>query len=832
MELTRRGFFGWTGAVAAAAAGCQGIRALGDIQAATYQAEMLPQGIEGWVASVCQQCPGGCGILVRTVTAVEDGVKRAVKIEGNPYHPISRGTLCPKGAAGLQALYDPDRITTPLRRAGNRGEGKWHPIGWDEALAIVAERLRDLRARGEAHTLLAIAGQARGLMPALLQRFLEAYGSPNYVTTAHGCEASRQVMRLTQGIDEPIAYDLERASYVLAFGAGLLESGWSPVRQARAFANLRQGTPGRRARVVHVDPRLSVSAAKADEWIPIRPGTDGALALGLAHVIVGEGLYDKEFVAERTFGFEDWRDAAGPTRLGFKSLILAEYRPEAVAAITGVPIATIVRVAREFAAARPALALGGSGASLHTNGLYNRLAIQALNALVGSVEAPGGTTAQRRPPVAPMPPVRRDAAAARGLAMPRLDGAGTAGAPLAASAIHALPEAVRAGRPHRPGALLLYYANPAYSSPEFARAPELFQRIPFIVSFSPFLDETARHADLVLPDHTYLERWQDDPVEAVWGPPVLGVRQPAVEPRHQTRHTGDVIIRLAQALGGSVAEAFPWKDFQDLLRAAFQGVAEARRGLVMTTPFEEARQRRQAEAGFWIPSYKTFDEFWSQLAERGGWWDPAALSRSPLEAFRTPSGKYEFFCQGLVRIVERAGGPGTRRAGDPAARDAAMAALGVAARGDRAFLPHYEEPPFIGDPKDFPLHLVTYKPMALMGSRTANQPWLAEIPAGGPTRAWEAWVEINPETAHKLGIRDRDLVWVESPAGKVRLRARLTAGVHPDVVAVPYGAGHEAGGRWAEAWGANPNRVVVAEADRLAGAPALMATRVRITKVS
>jgi len=833
MNVTRRGFFGWAGAVAATAAGCQRIRALGDIQAATYQGEMPPQGIEGWVASVCQQCPGGCGILVRTITANEDGKKRAVKIEGNPFHPVSRGNLCPKGVAGLQALYDPDRLRGPLKRSGPRGSGRWEPIGWDEALATAAERLRDLRARGEAHSLVAIAGNVRGLMPALLERFLEAYGSPNYVTTAHGCETSRQLMRLTQGLDEPIAYDLERTSYVLTFGAGLLEAGNSPVRQARAFANLRQGTPGRRARIVHVDPRLSVSAAKADEWVPIRPGTDGALALGIAHVIVSEGLYDKAFVGERAFGFEDWRDGAGSMRLGFKSLVLTEYRPEAVAVITGVPVATITRVAREFAGARPALALAGSGASLHTNGLYTRLAIHALNALVGSVEAPGGTTAQRRPPVASMPPVRRDAVADRGLTMPRLDGAGTHRAALAASAIHLLPESLRTGKPYPAGALLLYYANPAYSSPGFVRAPEILDRIPFIVSFSPFLDETTRHADLVLPDHTYLERWQDDPVEAVWGPPVLGVRQPTVEPRHQTRHTGDVIIQLARALGGVVAEAFPWKDFPELLRAAFQGVAEARRGLIMTTAFEEARQRRLAEAGFWLPSYKTFEEFWSQIAERGGWWDPADLPSGTGEAFRTPSGKYEFFCLGLGSGLERPGhrAPSGRGTNPATIREAALTALGVVARGDKFFLPHYEPPRFAGEPKEFPLHLVTYKPMTLMGSRTANQPWLAEIPAGGPTRAWEAWVEINPETAHTLGIHDREPVWVESPAGRVRLRARLTPGVHRDVVAVPYGSGHEAGGQWAEAWGVNPNRVVADESDRAAGAPALMATRVRITKV-
>ena len=125
MKVTRRGFFGWTGAVAAAAVtGCERMRTLSNVGAATYEAEVPPQGLESWVASVCQQCPGGCGILVRTITAVEDGKKRAVKIEGNPVHPISRGSLCPKGTAGLQAPYDPDRLKGPLRRSGPRGSGQ------------------------------------------------------------------------------------------------------------------------------------------------------------------------------------------------------------------------------------------------------------------------------------------------------------------------------------------------------------------------------------------------------------------------------------------------------------------------------------------------------------------------------------------------------------------------------------------------------------------------------------------------------------------------------------------------------------------------------------
>jgi anaerobic selenocysteine-containing dehydrogenase len=836
MNLTRRGFIGWTGAVAAAAAGAQTVRAIGDLQAATYEAEVLPQGIEGRVASVCQQCPGGCGILVRTITGVEDGVKRAVKIEGNPHHPISRGNICPKGVAGIQALYDPDRFRGPMKRVGARGQGQWQPVSWDEAIATVVQHLQDLRATGEAHTLLLMAGQIRGLMQSLVLRFLEAYGSPNYLSTASGFDAARQTLLLTQGVAEPIAYDLENSAYILSFGANLLEAGWSPVRQARAYGHLRQGTPGRRGRLVQVEPRLSVTAAKADEWIPVRPGTDGALALAMAHVIVSEGLFDREFVETWTFGFEDWRDPAGASHLGFRSLVLNDYRPEAVSALTGVPIQTIVRVAREFAATRPAVALAERGAGFYTNGLYNRLAIHALNALVGSIEVQGGTVTQRRPPFTPLTPVTRDTAAVRGLAAPRIDGAGypalsglgAAKSPLTSSALPSLPEALRTGSPYRANALFLYYANPAYSVPEFVRSPDLLNRIPFIVSFSPFPDETSRYADLILPDHTYLERWQDDPIEATWGPAVLGLRQPAISPRHQTRHTGDVLIQIAQGLGGAVAAAFPWKDFSEVLKDSFREVAGAQRGLIMTSPFEEARQRRQADAGFWLPTYKTFDEFWNQVAERGGWWDPAYPFGDRERAFRTPSGKFEFFSQTLRQRLDALARRGPASGGG---LDGVLRALDIRARGDRVFLPHHEAPRFVGEEKEFPLHFIMSKPMSLASTRTANQAWLAEIPDVRTSRPWEIAVEINPETAHKLGVKDGDEVWLESPAGRLRLRARLYQGIAPEVVHVPFGSGHGAGGRFAEAWGANPNRLVGGEADRLAGTPALFATRVRITKV-
>ncbi|MBI4552200.1 MAG: molybdopterin-dependent oxidoreductase, partial [Candidatus Latescibacteria bacterium] len=236
-------------------------------------------GVEQWVRSVCGQCPAGCGLNVRVV----DG--HAVKIEGNELCPVSRGGLCPKGAAGLQALYDPDRLVGPVQRLGPRGSGRWKRIGWEEALRIVATRLGALRQQGQPQSVVWLTGRQSGMIGQLLRRFCEAYGTPNFLEIPDLYdETSTLVAWATHGIAAPLGYDLEHTAYLLSFGSPILESWRSPVWANRAYGRLRRGRPDRRGRFIQVESRLSPTAAKADEWIPINPGTEAALALGIAHV--------------------------------------------------------------------------------------------------------------------------------------------------------------------------------------------------------------------------------------------------------------------------------------------------------------------------------------------------------------------------------------------------------------------------------------------------------------------------------------------------------------------------------------------------------------------
>ena len=819
MAVSRRGFLGLTGAGATglAVSGCSP-RGLADFLELTEEDRRVPGGPERWVTSVCGQCDGGCSIRVRTVG------DRAVGVTGNPLYPLNRGGLCPKGLAGLQALYDPDRVRGPLRRVGARGEGRWESIAWDEAIGSVAQTLREIRERGEAHTVAFLSGECRGLMDALIARFCRAYGTPNDVRKASRAVLGQALARhCTQGTHAPLAYDLEHTNYLLSFGAPLLDAYVSPVHWLRAYGELRQGPQGqvgRKPKIVQIEPRLSVTAAEADEWVPVNPGTEGALALGIAYVLIREGLYDAAFVASRTFGFDDWQDASGRRHAGFKRLVLEEHHTDETARITGVPVATILRIAKEFASHRPAVALGEMTAS---NAVYSAMAVHALNALVGSIDVPGGVVFPREVPLKALPEVELDGAAAQGIARVRLDGASTRSSPLARDAPGALPEAILEGKPYRANALFLYYTNPLFSSPEPARVRRAFEKVPLIVSFSPFLDESAAYADLILPDHTYLERWQDDPAPLVGPYTLLGLRQPVVKPRHDTMHTGDVLLKLAHALGDPVARSFPWSDFPEALRHSLSGVFEARRGAIVERYDHKPWAALLQERGWWYPTCRTFEEFWAQLAEKGGWWDPTYYFGEWDRIFQTPSGRFEFYSTTLERALAEA------VQGDEAKLDAMLTDLKLAARGDRAYLPHFEPPRRAGDEGEYPLQLHVMRLMPLSEGRNAEQPFLQEIVGPHVHVRWDSWVEINPQTARALGIADGDPVWVESAVGKVETQARLYPGAMPGVVNMPANLGHTQG-RWAKGIGANPMELAANEHDRLAGLAATAAIRVRVRK--
>ncbi len=746
------------------------------------------------LASACLLCPSRCGIRGRVV----DG--RLVRIDGNPLHPLSRGGLCPRGAAGVQLQYFPDRVTAPLVCIGPRGSGSWRRISWDAAVGTLAERLARLRASGAPQSLAVLAGYCAGSMEDLWRHFLRAYGSANYAAEAYP-DGTDAVMAAMHGVARRPAYDLDRATLVVSFGAPLFEAWWSPAQAAVAFGGGGGHAAGGRAarpRFVQIDTRFSRTAARSTEWVGVKPRTHAILALGIAYVLIREERVDSAFLAQHVSGYEDWSDGAGRHE-GYRSAVLRGYRTEEVSAATGVSVERIVSLARAFADGPRSVAVCGSDVTLAPDGLLAGLAVHSLNVLVGSINREGGVLVSDDPPLAAIGPLVADDAARAGLARGPLVG----DPPLAAGGERgsALSDGIAAAAPGAVQALLLYYANPLASASRPDAWAAALQRVSLVVSFSPFLDETARQADLIIPDLLPYERWQDAPAPASYPYPAWGLARPLVAPPSDARATGDLLLALAKRLGGTVAASLPHPDMATLLKVRARGLFEARRGMPFGDAFATEYQRQMEERGWWLGSVgkagRDFDSFWNAVLESGGWVDPFYDYADGGRMRRTPSRRIELMPDAVLRRLAPRAGPYDFMTG--------------AERRQAA-------------PSAYPLRLQPYRISTLASGTLGLAPWLAERPALFPDVHWVPWIEVNPATARSLGFDDGAMAWVASPRGRYRARVKHFPGAARDVVNAPYGLKHPDG----EA--ANPLRLLDGAADPLTGLPSWATTFVRLER--
>jgi anaerobic selenocysteine-containing dehydrogenase len=762
------------------------------------------KGEERYIATACAQCSAGCGIRVRVVEG------RAVKIEGNLACPVNMGGVGPRGLSGPQVLYDPDRVRQPLRRKGGRGAANptFEPVTWDAAYDELGARLKSLRDASNAHKLAIVCGRERGMTLELLRRFAQSFGTPNVFDGLSGGDGPvATACELMQGVREIPAFDWTRTRYILSLGSGLLEASCQSVYFARAQGQMRRGRNGVRAKIVHVGHARSRTAMNADEWLPARPGTHAAFALALAHVLVRDGLYDKDFVGEHGFGFEPWKGEDGREHAGFRQ-VLQEYPPERAATVCQVTPAVIERIAREMAEARPSFAIANSEELLASNGLSTAMAVHALNALLGSIDRPGGVLVQRAAPLAAWPELELDELATASLAHARLGSDDETRFPFGSPPLDALPAALTSGQADGLEALFFYYSNPLYARSQQREWRAALAKVPLIVSFTPFLDETAQEtADWILPDDTYLERFEDAAPAPSVGYAIFGIRQPTVERLHDTRATGDVVIQLAQRIGSPVQEALPWKDFKDAVKQRIVGLFQAKRGTIVE------------EKG---------SAFLKRLYEEGYWSEPDYVFEQWPEVLATPSGRFEFFSQRLLAAVaERAA-----RAQMPV--EGWLAHVGLPVDLDRVCMPAHEEIAWHGDEQRFPLLLLPYRPNTYAEGSGANLPWLQElhIHAGRPT--WTTEAEMHPSTASAANVRSGERVAIASANGnELEAVARLSTDVLPGIVRIAQGGGHTAFGRFATSWGDNVMKLVSATGVHpLAGACSLCDTRVQLRRLA
>jgi anaerobic selenocysteine-containing dehydrogenase len=688
---------------------------------------------------------------------VVDG--KAVQIKGNRASLVSEGEICPRGHIGLQVLYDPGRILSPLKRSQpKKGRGiapAWKPISWDQALEEIAGKLRILRDGSRPHHLLLFSGLNSRSNEDLLSRFAETFGTPNLVSgDGLDREAEKAGTWMADGHFDACAYDLDQTNYLLSFGADLLESEPPVARWLRKWGRLRREKPIR-TKVVDVKPRYSQTSSKSDEWIPIKPGTDAALAMAIAHVIFREELFDHKFVKEWTVGFDQYRQIA-----------LRDYSPETASKITGIPAETIYRIAREFARTRPALAIPGKGAIARPGGSYTGYAIHCLNALVGSIDVPGGILYQELPGYRPVPNVTQDDTAKKGSGQPSIDLHGTEGFPAARVVTNQVPRSVLAQKPYPIEMAMGFNSNFNMSAPATGQWEEALKKIPYYVHVAPFVSEMAEFADLVLPATTFFEEWGYDHTSPGAGSAEARIKQPVVNPMGESRSVGDILFRLAERVPGGMARAF-----SDLGNSA-----------------EEFVRLRTSSL---LP--------WEEFVKKGVWKGPAYQYSKYPRIFSTPSKKFEFVSGNL----------GTFRV--PSS-------------------PHYAELKWLGEEGKYPLILYPYQPLLTFGNGSQNYPWAQEIFLPMQGIGWASPAEINSETARSLNLRDRDEVWVESSFGKIRTRVKVSEGVLPGVVCIPWGQGHTSYGKWQKGIGCNPNEVIGIDFDVLSGQSAFFNTRVKVYK--
>ena len=516
-----------------------------------------PDGEVSFEETTCTLCPGGCRVKVRKVDS------RPIKIEGVEGSPVNDGGVCILGLSALQLLFGPARVRTPLKRAGKRGEGKWVQISWEEAIGEVSAKLTELRGTGQAKSVGCITNGNKDVTSALFARFMEAYGSPNLYWQATAWDSYEENILRTLGLNGSAGFDLENSDYILSFGAGLLDGWGSPVRMFQAHSKWRENHDAH-VILVQIDAQLSNTAAKADKWLPINPGTEGAVAMAMAHVIITKGLYDRGYVNWSTTGFRD-----------FNRTVLAEYAPENVAKIA-CPIQQgdyakkwieeLESRAIAFAKAENPLALAGKGNGDRPVSQAELNAVQALNALVGSINRKkGGMVVVPDEARYPWPqPVLDAEARSFKPALVSVKGRKKYGA---SNLLSSLPKALNSSHEGLK-ALLVAGANPLYTLAATEETAAALQKIEYIVSFASQLNDTAAYADIILPDHIYLESTVDVPTPPGFAKPVFGLAKPVIAPVYKTKAMGDSLLEIAKTMGGNMAQSFPWGSFADALEHA------------------------------------------------------------------------------------------------------------------------------------------------------------------------------------------------------------------------------------------------------------------------
>jgi len=473
------------------------------------------KGDEKFIASICQSCPAKCNFSIRMMG------NRAIKVE-------TSNAGCPVGANALQLLYHPERVRQPLKKVGGKGNSRFKAVSWDEAIKDISAKIEKIRADKKGAAVAAVNGQNAQLTGQLVERLLKTIGSPNCFTEPGLAALSGAAVKATQNMDGALHYDFENSDYILSFGARLVEGWGEPARMNKVFT----GWKARKAKYVQVDTICSRSAAIADQWVPVKAGSEAALALGIAYYLLKMGKGS---------------NAANFGELA--KIINADFTPDKTSLLTGLKPEEIEKLAKDLAAAGNAVAVAGRGGWGVSSSTAEFVAVQALNSIIGSLGRRGGVMVAVNP----------------GLGEPAIDAA-AAESLKASKKLNGLDDYIKNGA--QPELVFINDADPVFKSVYGVQLAEKLAKTSMVVAFMPLINDTAQYADYILPTLSWVEMAAPKGKEAVAA-------------RFESRHAADALLQIAQKVKG-IDAAFAWKSYKDVIAAS--GKTEIRGAGNLTIP--------------------------------------------------------------------------------------------------------------------------------------------------------------------------------------------------------------------------------------------------------
>jgi anaerobic selenocysteine-containing dehydrogenase len=777
-----------------------------------------------WVPSTCQGCTTWCAIEF----FVQNG--RVVKVRGNQQSKSNEGYCCPKGHLQILELYDPDRVKVPMKRTNpNKGPNEnpgFVPITWDEALDTLATKMMELRNANEPHKFLFLRGRYSSYSTDHIYTGLsKIYGTPNSISHSSLCsEAEKFGPYYTEGFWGYRDYDVTKAKCLVIWGSDPLSSNRQIPNMINKFGEIIEN-----AKVITIDPRMSASAVKSHEWMPIQPGEDGALASALAHIILTEGLWNKEFVGDFNDGINKFIpgqtvDESSFTEVHTYGLVkwwnleLKDKTADWAEPITKLPKEQIIRVARAMGNAAPKTIVWlGPGPVMSPRGAYIAMAIHALNGLLGSVDNEGGTLRAMKvlsnsyPNVAPY----EDEIAANGLKYQKIDQRGykafpsmDAGKIGTAVVTNNVADAILASDPYDIKVILGVWCNFAFSGTQAQRWEEALKKVPFFCHVTTNASEMSHYADIILPAaHHATEKWSaSNSMANLYS--FISIQQPVVKRFWDVKaDENEIMWELSLKLkekGFSKLYDFYSTEFKDPDTSAIPTNAEE--FAIFSTKFRTK------------PSYDTIGG-WDKFKEIGIVSSEKYVYKKTWDNMGTVTKKFEFYSETLKKAL-----------GEHAAKyktdvDDILTTCNYTAQGELAFIPHYEPPMRKGSKQDYPFEFIDYKSKLNREGRSQNIPWYYEFhKVDTGDESWEDVIKMNPKDAQRLGLSNGDKVKVTSIVGSIEATLKTWEGIREGTVTKAYGQGHTKYGKIAALdfekgipRGSNNNFIIPVEYERFSG---------------